>query len=154
MELTEILKKIESTIKEENKKFESSNYLSETDSNSNASKNILHLVILYFLKLFKSPFTKKYFSNLIKIAKKDARLYAMIMGILSVLFIFFTVLWLFISTAIGFYFYEKGNTLFISILYSIGFQMIFFVSMILIGYFGSKRITSLKMVKSLSKHLK
>jgi len=154
MELTEILGKIESMIKEENKKFESNNYLSKTDGNPNASRNILHLVILYLLKLFKSPFSKEFFSNLIKVTKKDARLYAMIMGILGILFIFFAILWFFISTVIGFYFYEKGNTLFISILYSIGFQMIFFMLMILISYLGSKRITSLKMVKSLSKHLK
>ncbi len=101
----------------------------------------------------KSPFKiiAKYLKNeIIAAIKKDAKLYAIIMGLMGVLFVFFSVLWLFISVAIGVYFNEKGHSILMSIIYSIGFQLISFVFIGAIAFIASKKIKSLKMLKKLS----
>ena len=73
------------------------------------------------------------------------------MGIMGVLFVFFSVIWLFISVAVGVYYYDKGHTLLISIIYSIGFQLISFIIMSLIAFIASKKLKSLKFLKRFKK---
>ena len=101
----------------------------------------------------KAPFkiVAKYLRDEIIIAvKKDAKLYALILGIMGVLFVFFSVIWLFISVAIGVYFYEQGHSILISIIYSIGFQIVSFILIGLIGLISSKRLKSFKILKKLA----
>ena len=122
------------------------------ESKPNIFKEYIGLLFSVIIDIVKAPlklltnFLKK---ELIVAIKKDVKLYAVIMGIMGVLFVFFTILWLFISIAVGVYFYEKGESMLVSILYSIVFQ---FGSMILvasIAFFASKKIKSLKMLKNL-----
>jgi len=122
------------------------------ESKPNVFKEYIGLLFSVIIDIVKAPlklltnFLKK---ELIVAIKKDVKLYAVIMGIMGVLFVFFTILWLFISIAVGVYFYEKGESMLVSILYSIVFQ---FGSMILvasIAFFASKKIKSLKMLKNL-----
>ncbi|MRT93044.1 hypothetical protein [Ancylomarina sp. 16SWW S1-10-2] len=126
---------------------------SETDSDKNGFKEITYLVIRLFLNVLKSPFKifAKYLRDEFIIAiKKDAQLYALIMGIMGVLFVVFSVLWLSISVAVGVYFYEHGYSILISIIYSIGFQIVSFILIGLIAYISSKKLKSLKMMKKLA----
>ena len=153
MEILEILDKIEKII--ENKGLEPNKNRTETEESpqSDTIKEVIYLVLSFFLNILKSPFKiiAKYLKNeIIAAIKKDAKLYAIIMGLMGVLFVFFSVLWLFISVAIGVYFNEKGHSILMSIIYSIGFQLISFVFIGAIAFIASKKIKSLKMLKKLS----
>jgi ABC-type transport system involved in multi-copper enzyme maturation permease subunit len=76
------------------------------------------------------------------------------MGIMGVLFVFFSVIWLFISVAVGVYFYENGNSILISIVYSILFQLISFILVSLIALLASKKTESLKMLNNIKESTK
>ena len=109
----------------------------------------------FFLNILKAPFRiiAKYLKKeIIATIKKDAKLLAFIMGILGVLLVFFSVLWLFISIAVGVYFQEQGHSILVSIVYSIVFQLICFIFLGFIAFISSKKIKSLKMLKNLSEN--
>ena len=55
------------------------------------------------------------------------------------------------AIAVGVYFYDKGNTILISIGYSLIFQSISLLLFGLILYITSKRLRSLKLIKSILK---
>ena len=122
------------------------------ESKSSIFKEYIGLLFSVIIDIVKAPL--KLLSNFLKkelvvAIKKDAKLFAVIMGIMGVLFVFFTILWLFISFAVGVYFYEKGESMLVSVLYSIVFQ---FGSMILvasIAFFASRKIKSLKMLNNI-----
>ena len=127
---------------------------SENKSVKNEIKDIAYLLMQLALNVLKAPFkiVAKYFINeIIDAAKNDAKLYMLLMGIMGVLFVFFSVMWLFVSVAVGVYFYDKGNTIFVSTIYSIGFQLISFILIALIALFASKNLKSLKVLKKLNK---
>ncbi len=154
MEIIEILDKIEKIIKTENSELVTEEEKSDkqTPDSKNSAKDIIYLVLHFFLNIIKAPFDliAKYLKNeIVNAIKKDAKLYALIMGIMGVMFVFFSVLWLFISVAIGVYYFENGSTLLTSIMYSIGFQIISFVIIGLVAYIASTQIKSLKMLKKL-----
>ena len=120
------LKDIFNRIEEIMDKCDSSKAEKETDAENNSDKNrfkeIIYLVLHVFLNVLKAPFkiVAKYLKDEIIIAvKKDAKIYALILGIMGVLFVFFSVIWLFISVAIGVYFYDQGHSILISIIYSV-----------------------------------
>ena len=126
----------------------------ENRSAKNEIKDIAYLLMQLALNILKAPFkiAAKYFINeIVDAAKNDARLYMLLMGIMGVLFVFFSVMWLFVSVAVGVYFYDKGNTIFVSTIYSIGFQLISFILIALIALFASKKLKSLKVLKKLNK---
>jgi len=131
---------------------ETSSSAENEDSKTGVFREYLGLLFSVIIDIVKVPlklltnFLKK---ELIVAIKKDAKLYAVIMGIMGVLFVFFTVMWLFISVAVGVYFYEKGETILISVLYSILFQFGSIIVVSLIAYFASKKIKSLKMLKNI-----
>lgn len=113
------------------------------------------MLLQFFLNIIKSPFKiiAKYLRDEIIIAvKKDAKIYAILMGIMGILFVFFSVMWLFISVAIGVYFFEQGYPILISIIYSIGFQIISFILLSLIAFFALKKLKSIKMLKKLNSY--
>jgi hypothetical protein len=152
MKSQEILDKIEKLI--DNKIDNSDNV--KTDSNKNIVEDIAYLTLQFILNVIKTPFNvvAKYLKDEIIISiKKDARLYALVMGIMGVLFVFFSVIWLFISVAVGVYFYEQGYSILISIVYSILFQIVSFILVSLIAFVASRKLKSLKIMKKLSKHI-
>ena len=154
MEIIEILDKIESIIKTENSELNTEGEKSDkqTPDSQNSAKDIMYLVLHFFLNIIKAPFDliAKYLKNeIINAIKKDTKLYALIMGIMGVMFVFFSVLWLFISVAIGVYYFENGKSILISIMYSIGFQLISFIIVGLIAFIASTQIKSLKMLKKI-----
>ena len=111
----------------------------------------------FFLNILKTPFNiiAKYLRDEIIISvKKDAKLYVFIMGIIVVLFVFFSVIWLFISVAIGVYFYEQGHSILLSIIYSIGFQIVSFILISIIALIVSKKLKTHKMLKKLNDYKK
>lgn len=113
------------------------------------TKEIIILFISFLKDIFKIPMkivTKFLINEIVAAAKKDAKNYALIMGLMGVLVVFFSVLWLFISVAVAAYFYDKGNVIFISIMYSLGFQLISFIIISLIVYIISRRIKSLRLM--------
>jgi hypothetical protein len=154
MELIEILDKIENIIKNESQKSSENKIDSENHTDNNTAKDIIYLILQFFLSILKAPFSiiTRYLKNeIITAIKKDAKLYALIMFIMIILFVFFSVLWLFISVAVGVYFQEKGHSILMSIIYSIGFQLISIIFISSIAFIASKKLKSLKMLKKFKK---
>jgi len=156
-EIHEVLDKIEKIIKNDNPEPDEGKTDSGDQPSSHSTKDIIYLIIDFFLNTLKAPFKiiAKYLRNeIVEAVKKDAKLYALIMGIMGVLFVFFSVIWLFISVAVGVYFYEKGNSILISIVYSILFQLISFILVSLIALLASKKTESLKMLNNIKESTK
>jgi hypothetical protein len=152
MKSKEIIDKIEKII---DSKIDNSDKI-KNDSDKNIVEDIVYLALQFLLNIIKTPFSMmaKYLRDEVIISiKKDAKLYALVMGIMGVLFVFFSVIWLFISVAVGVYFHEQGYSILISIVYSIVFQIVSFILVSLIAFFTSKKLKSLKIMKKLSKHI-
>ncbi len=161
MKSKDILNRIENLIDDKFNNSDDSKIEAKTEienkSDKTEFKEILHLLMQLFLNVLKAPFqiVAKYLRDeVITAVKKDVKLYMLIMGIMGVLFIFFSVIWLFISVAVGVYFYDEGHTIFISIIYSIGFQLISFILITLIALIASRKLKSLKIMKKLNKYNK
>ena len=153
MHTSEYLDKLEKIIRDINMKL-SNTGSGESGHDLNPVKEILKLFFSIFLDIIKAPLiivTRFVKNEFIKSMKKDAQLYAVVMGLMGVLFVFFSVLWLFVSVAAGIYFYDIGYSVFISVIFSIVFQFVSFIFIALIIYILSRKIKSLKMMKSLSK---
>ena len=159
MEILEILEKIEEIIKSRDSKLSEEKIETELENESeshpqkNIVKDIFYLVLSFILNILKTPFKliAKYIKDeIFAVIKKDAKLYMFILFFLRVLLMFSSVLWFFISVAVGVYFYEKGHSILISIIYSIGFQLISFIIISLIIYIASRKIKSFKMMKNMS----
>ncbi|MCD4771848.1 MAG: hypothetical protein K8R41_00525 [Bacteroidales bacterium] len=159
MEILEILEKIEEIIKSRDSKLSEEKIETELENESeshpkkNIIKDIFYLVLSFILNILKAPFKliAKYIKDeIFAVIKKDAKLYMFILFFLRVLLMFSSVLWFFISVAVGVYFYEKGHSILISIIYSIGFQLISFIIISLIIYIASRKIKSFKMMKNMS----
>ena len=149
METKEILDRLEKIIKENELSFDDN-----TEKSNNSLKEFFFLILSFFINILKAPFkiVAKYITNeLVKAVKKDAKLYVFILVLTSVMFIFFSVLWLFISVAVGVYFYNQGVSIFVSILYSIAFQSISFIIIAVLTYISIKSIKSLKLLAEISK---
>ncbi len=155
MKSKEILDKLEGIISNEINESEKNKTDSEDNSDKDIVKNIKYLALSFFVNILKSPFKiiAKYLRDEIFTAiKNDAKLYAIIMGIMGVLFVFFSVLWLFISIAIGVYFFEKGQSILLSVTYSIVFQIFSFILISLIALVASSKLKSLKIMKKLNNY--
>ncbi len=119
---------------------------------SNTLKGILFSVLEYIVSIVKLPF--KVFANfftkeIIKAIKKDIKTYVFLTLVLFCMAILASFIWLFIAVAVGIYFYELGNTMLISIGYSLLFQLISMMVLAFILYFTSKKLRSLKLIKSI-----
>ncbi len=160
MKSKDIFNRIENIISSEIDKSKETKTEKETDSENNSDKNsfkeIMYLLIQVFLNVVKTPFkiVAKYLRDeIIMAVKKDAKLYALLLGIMGVLFVCFSVIWLSISVAIGVYFYEQEHSILVSIIYSIGFQIVSFISISLIALIASKRLKSFKMLKKFNNNV-
>ncbi len=161
MKSKEIFNRIENIINNNVNKSDNSKIDNESEKENKSDKtefkDILYLLMQLFLNVLKAPFkiVAKYLRDEIIIAvKNDAKIYMLIMVIMGVLFVIFPVIWLFISIAVGVYCYDKGYTILISIIYSIGFQLVSFILISLIALIASKKLNSLKVLKKLIKYNK
>lgn len=128
---------------------------SEDNSDKNGFKEIIYLLIQIFLNVLKEPFriVAKYLKDeFILAVKKDVKLYVLIFAVMGVLFVIFSVIWLFISVAVGVYFYQQEYSILISIICSIGFQIVSFILISLIGFISSKRLKSFNILRKLAHH--
>jgi len=158
MNSTDILNRIEKLINNMINKVDNLEIEGESEignkSNKTGLKEIFSLLIQLFLNILKMPFkiVATYLKGeIIMAVKKDIRLYMLIIGLIGILFVFFSVIWLFISVAVGVYFYDKGNTIFFSIIYSIAIQVISFILISLIVLMMSKKLRFLKILKKFNK---
>ena len=160
MESKDIFNKIENIIYTEIEKSEVTKKEKGTGSENNLDKNsfkeIVSLMIRGLINFVKAPFNTvaKYLKNeIIQAVKKDAKLYVLIFGLICVLFLCFSVIWLSFFVAIGAYFYELGHSILISTIYSIVFQVVGFVLISIIALIASKKLTSFKMLKKISNNV-
>jgi len=124
------------------------------DSKPNTLKSIMLSVLDYIINIVKLPFTvfAKFFTReIIKAIKKDVKTLVFSLLLIVSLLIISAIIWLFLAVAVGVYFYDKGNTILISIGYSLIFQSISLLLFSLILYITSKRLRSLKLIKSILK---
>ena len=157
MKSKEILDRIEKILNNKIDDSDETKIDSENNSDKKIISDIIYLALQFFLNILKAPFNiiAKYLRDEVIISvKKDAKLYVLIMGIMGVLFVFFSVIWLFISVAIGVYFYEQGHSILLSIIYSIGFQIVSFILISIIALIASKKLKTLKMLKKLNAYKK
>ena len=92
----------------------------------------------------------KYFRRELSAAvRHDLRIYMLLAGIAGMMFIFVVVLWLTLSIAVGVFFYEKGFTLLIAVLFSLAFQVVVILLALLTARIASHRRKTLKLVKEL-----
>ena len=155
MKSKEILERIENLINNRVNKSEGSKTESEDNPDNNTIKKIGYLTVQLVLNILRTPFKviAKYLRDEIVTAiKKDIKIYALIIGIMVVLFVFFSVLWLFISIAVGVSFFEQGHSLLLSIIYSIAFQIISLIAVSLIAVVASRKLKSLKMLKKVNNY--
>jgi hypothetical protein len=160
MKSKEIFDRIENIINDNVNKSDNSKTEDKTENEKKYAKtefkDILYLLMLLFLDILKAPFkiVAKYLRDeIITAIKNDAKIFMLIMLIMGVLFVFYSVIWLFISIAVGVYFYDKGYTILISIIFSIGFQLVSIVLISLIALIASRKLKSLKMMKKLNKYI-
>jgi hypothetical protein len=149
MELTEILDRLERLLTVESDRLKNDK---EDAGYAGFVKEALILVFQLLITLLKTPFrfVAGYVKNEVFYAvKRDSRLMAVIAVMLLVLLVFFVVFWMSLSVAAGVYFYEKGNTLFVSVLYSLVFQFISSIITALIAYFSFRKLKSFKVYKSI-----
>ncbi len=128
----------------------------ETEENqepkSNTLKSNMLSVLDYIINIIKLPFTvfAKFFTReIIRALKKDAKTIIFLGWLLVSLVVIASIMWLFLAVALGVYFYENGNTILISIGYSIMFQFVSFLIFGIILYFTSKKLRSVRLVKSI-----
>jgi len=149
MELTEILERLEYLLAKE--KEETSDGGNEKSS-AGFLKEMLLLLFQFVIALVKVPLgiVGGYIKNeIVSAVKKDSKLMAVISAMLVVLLIFFFVFYMSLSVAVGVYFYEKENTLFVSVLYSLVFQVFSSLIIGLIAYFSYRNLNVLKVYKSI-----
>ena len=122
MKIKEIFKKIDKILKDR-KEFPS---LTELKSGKKRTKSTLQKLFRLFKKIFNAQYAviASYLKEELRIAfKNDLKLFVVIVGLLALVLVVFAVFWIFISLAIAAYFYEAGNTIFHSILITMGFHM-------------------------------
>lgn len=149
MELTEILDRLENLLNAERDRLKNDK---EDAGSEGFVKEALILVFQFLIAVLKTPF--RFVAGFVKnevfyAVKRDSRLMAVIAVMLMMLLIFFVVFWFSLSVAAGVYFYEKGNTLFVSVLYSLVFQFVSSIITALIAYFSFRKLKLFKVYRSI-----
>ena len=157
MKTEEFIEKIENIINE-NKAEQTK---ASEKQNGNREKNnlimeLLLLILSFVLDVLKSPFKliATYVKNeLFKAVKNDVMIYAVLLVMMGVLFVFFSVLWLSLSVAVSVYYYEHGKTMLHAIFYSLAFQGGFFAIISLIAWILKTKLNSLKVLRKQQKSI-
>jgi hypothetical protein len=88
---------------------------------------------LLFLPVLKS-FVLNPLKSALKTGAKEMKIFGSLGMISIVLFVFFTVGWFTLTVLVGVWFYEEGNSLSLSVLYSLIFQLFSFLVVASVGY--------------------
>ena len=88
---------------------------------------------LLFIPVVKS-FLVNPIKSAIKTGSKELRIFGSIGMVAIVLLVFFIIGWLTLSVLVGLFFYDQGNSLTLSALYSLIFQLLSFVVVSSVGY--------------------
>lgn len=137
MKIKEIFKQVDKILKEK----QDLPSISELKKGKKKAKTTLQRLFNLFKKIFNTQYAiiASYLKEELKIAfKNDLKLFVVIAGLLALILIIFAVFWLFISLAIAAYFYESGNTILHSILFTMGIHMIV-ITVLSIGIFISSK---------------
>ena len=86
-----------------------------------------------FLPVLKS-FVLNPLKSVLKTGAKEMKIFGSLGMISIVLFVFFTVGWFTLTVLVGVWFYEEGNSLSLSVLYSLIFQLFSFLVVASVGY--------------------
>ncbi len=152
MKTSEILNEIEKHIKEQNLEGEKVEAPKSGAKKKDIKKNFIYLILLYLLNILKLPiqiFEKYLKEEILKTIKKDVKLYALTIILIAVLIMFFSVFWLSVSLGVAIYFYGKGYSMLLSVVYSGVFQIISFFVLSTITVFVFKKIKSARAVKKI-----
>ena len=120
-------------------------------------KNMFSLFLRLVFNTARAPFKiigKFLRDEFILAVKKDMKIYFFVMLILAVTFIVFAIMWLFISIVIGVYFYEQGDSVVLSLAYSLIFQFVSLILFLTIAYIASKKLKSLEFIDRLGYYTK
>jgi len=88
---------------------------------------------LLFLPVLKS-FVLNPLKSVLKTGAKEMKIFGSLGMISIVLFVFFTVGWFTLTVLVGVWFYEEGNSLSLSVLFSLIFQLFSFLVVASVGY--------------------
>lgn len=127
-------------------------HTSAENNNSPTLKGILQSILEYIIGVLKLPFkilANFFTKEIIKAVKKDIKTYIFISILFFCMIIIGTVIWLFLALSVGIYFYEQGNTLLVSVGYSLIVQTAFLILIGMILYFTSKKLRSLELLKNI-----
>jgi len=155
MKTSEILEEIEKHLKEQEREKEGSEKMEEAKEGmkkKDTKKNFMYLVLLFLFNILKLPiqiFEKYLKEEILKAVKKDLKLYFLTLCLLVVLAVFFSAFWLTLSFGVGVYFYEKGYSMFTSVLYSGMFQILSFFTVSLAAVFLFRKMRLVKTVKKI-----
>lgn len=160
MKQLEILNKIEEIL-QKNLNFSSSsskkNNQSEMETQQSDEKEkvspfkeILNLLISFFISVIKAPFQLIHLyikKEIVTVIRTELKLYAVLIILLGIMFTVFMAFWVLISMAVGFYFQDLGYSNFQSILFTIAFQVLVFLIFMFIFFRVSRKVKSLKLFK-------
>ena len=79
--------------------------------------------------------------------KHDMKIYFLLAGIAGMMFIFVVILWLTVALAVGSYFYEKGYSFFVSVLFSLAFQGIVILLWLLVARIAAGKRKTAQMIR-------
>lgn len=160
MKQLEILNKIEEIL-QKNLNFSSSsskkNNQSEMETQQSDEKEkvspfkeILNLLISFFMSVIKAPFQLIHLyikKEIVTVIRTELKLYVVLIILLGIMFTVFMAFWVLISMAVGFYFQDLGYSNFQSILFTIAFQVLVFLIFMFIFFRVSRKVKSLKLFK-------
>lgn len=79
--------------------------------------------------------------------KHDLKIYFLLAGIAGMMFIFVVILWLTVALAVGAYFYGKGYSFFLSVLFSLAFQGIVILLWVVVARIAAGRRKTAQMIR-------
>jgi Flp pilus assembly protein TadB len=86
--------------------------------------------------------------------KHDMKIYFLLAGIAGMMFIFVVILWLTVALAVGSYFYEKGYSFFVSVLFSLAFQGIVILLWMLVARIAAGKRKTAQMIREFREMIK
>lgn len=152
MKIKEIFKKIDKILKEK----EELPKLSDIEKGRKKAKSTLQKLFSLFKKIFNTQYAivASYLKQELKLAlKNDLKLFGVIVGLLALILVIFTVFWLFISLAITAYFFESGNSILHSILFTMGIHLIVIVVLSIGVFISSKNFKTHKVYSKIRKSI-
>ncbi len=119
------------------------------------ASDALHSLLQLFLDILKMPFLllARYMKDeFVTAVKQDTKRLALMTGLAGFLFVLLSVLWFSVSVLVAVWFYDHGNNLLLSVLYSALFQLAVMVVVGLIIVFSLRNMQTRKMIRKIKKY--